>query len=285
MNTTLLPTEQDVAFYQKNGYWISPKIFSDEALEEIRKHHARVIEGEYETGRAPHYNSHEAGTPLDKMIKIDNAHWSDAVIAKTVLNPIIGKMAALLSGSKGIRLWHDQLLYKPSQKVGTGAVGWHQDHHYWQCATPHHMLTAWIALVDVNEENGCMEVVPESQNWGLINNNDFFDHDLDNLQKRIEAETGKPFQPVSCLLPAGAVSFHHCRVLHGSRPNLSDAPRLSLVAHLMPDGTRYKANTPSDPHMNVRLLSGKDGDPFAGPYFPILWREEGNANPWLSNEG
>ncbi|HRK73361.1 MAG TPA: phytanoyl-CoA dioxygenase family protein [Rhodothermales bacterium] len=280
MNLSLLPTEQDIAFYRENGYWISSKIFSDEELAEIRTHHAQVIEGQYETGRTPHYNSHTPGTPLNQMIKIDNSHWADAVIARTVIHPVIGNMAAMLSGSKGIRLWHDQLLYKPSQNAGTGAVGWHQDHHYWQCATPFNMLTAWIALVDVNEQNGCMEVVPGSHNWGLLNNNDFFEHDLDTLQKRIEAETGNPFRPAACPLPAGAVSFHHCRVLHGSRPNLSMAPRLSLVAHLMPDGTCYKANTPSDPHMNVRLLSGRDGDPFAGPYFPMLWHESGTGNPW-----
>jgi ectoine hydroxylase-related dioxygenase (phytanoyl-CoA dioxygenase family) len=81
-------------------------------------------------------------------------------------------------------------------------------------------------------------------------------------------------------LPAGAVSFHHCLTIHGSRPNLSDAPRLSLVVHMQPDGTRYRKGTPAEPHASVSLLSGADGDPFAGPYFPVIYHEDGPRNPW-----
>ena len=220
--------------------------------------------------------------PIDQIVKIDNSYWSDAVIAKLALNPTIGAMATKLAGSDGTRIWHDQLLHKPPQAdTDAGAVGWHQDWYYWQCAEPADMLTAWVALVDVNQENGCMEVLPGSHKWGLQEGNDFFEQDLETLQKKIEESTGKPFETVSCELPAGAVSFHHCLTIHGSRPNLSNAPRLSLVIHLQPDGTRYRSGTPADAHANVRLLSGEDGDVFAGPYFPYLYRNNGEANPWF----
>ena len=36
------------------------------------------------------------------------------------------------------------------------------------------------------------------------------------------------------------VSFHHCLTLHGSGPNLSDAPRLCVIAHMMPGDTSYR---------------------------------------------
>lgn len=281
MNLKELVTDSDVAFYQDKGYWIGPKVLSDEELAKIREHHQKVVAGEYETGREPHSRSIPPGAPIDKIVKIDNSHWSDAVLAKLVLNSTIGGIAARLAQKPGIRLWHDQLLHKPPQKdTDAGAVGWHQDWHYWQCAEPAEMLTAWVALIDVNEQNGCMEVVPESHKWGLQTGSDFFAQDLEALQRSLEESSGKPFETVPCVLPAGHVSFHHCLTIHGSRPNLSNGPRLSMVLHLQPEGTHYKRGTPAEPHANVRLLSGEDGDPFAGPYFPVLYREDRAGNPW-----
>ncbi len=281
LNIQELITDSDVLFYQEHGYWLGPKLFSDSELENIRDHHQRVVAGDYETGRPPHSRSIQPGETIDKIVKIDNSHWSDSTLAKFVLNPTIGKLAAQLAGVSGIRLWHDQLLHKPPQtNTNAGAVGWHQDWHYWQCAEPANMLTAWVALVDVDTRNGCMEFVPDSHKWGLLPDSDFFAQDLDALQKSIEKHSGKPFETVPAILPAGSVSFHHCLTIHGSRPNLSDAPRLSMVLHLQPEGTSYKRGTPAEPHANVRLLSGEDGDPFAGPYFPVLYRNDSTANPW-----
>lgn len=276
-------SEADIAFYREHGYWIAPKLVSDEDLARLREHHARVVAGDYETGRPPHSRSVEPGAAIDGIVKIDNSHWSDAVLAKLVLDPTIGAIAARLSGAAGVRLWHDQLLHKPPQRDTTaGAVGWHQDWFYWQCAEPADMLTAWVALVDVDERNGCMEVVPGSHHWGLLEASDFFEQDLASLQSSIEAVSGRPFETVSCVLPAGSVSFHHCLTIHGSRPNNSGQPRLSMVLHLQPEGTRYRAGTPAEAHANVRLLSGRDGDPFVGPYFPVLYREGERSNPWES---
>jgi ectoine hydroxylase-related dioxygenase (phytanoyl-CoA dioxygenase family) len=274
-------TPDDVAFYQQNGYWIAPKILSDDDIALFKEHHRRVIAGEYETGRPPHSRSIDPSDNPDQLVKIDNSYWSDASLAKLVLNKTIGAIAAKLAGVEGIRLWHDQLLYKPPQaQAKAGAVGWHQDWHYWQCAQPANMLTAWVALVDVNEDNGCMEVVPGSHKEGLFGSSDFFEQDLNALQATIEAASGKSFETKPCVLPAGAVSFHHCLTIHGSRPNLTQSPRISMVIHMQPEGTVYRANTPADAHANVRLLSGEDGSPFAGPYFPVIYREDGNANPW-----
>lgn len=282
-NNPVIITEQDVAFYQENGYWVAPKLLDDAQLAALREHHTRVVAGEYETGRAPHSRSVPPGEPVHSLVKIDNSYWADAQIARLALNPVIGQIAARLAGVGGMRLWHDQLLHKPPQAAGQpGAVGWHQDYHYWQCATPAEMLTAWVALVDVDETNGCMEVVPGSHQQGLLPEGDFFEQDLDKLSQRIEAVTGQPFRARPLVLRAGQVSFHHCLTIHGSRPNLSDAPRLSIVLHLLPEGTRYRAGTPADAHANVRLLSGQDGDYFAGPYFPVLYRDDGagTANAW-----
>ncbi|MCC6444724.1 MAG: phytanoyl-CoA dioxygenase family protein [Armatimonadetes bacterium] len=278
------PGAADIRFYREHGYWLAPRILSDEALESLRDHLARVVAGEYETARLPLSRSPEAGEPADKIVQVNNAYWTDSVISRLALSPVIGAMAAALTGAKAIRLWHDQLLFKPPQSGESGQVGWHQDYGYWQCAEPAQMLTAWVALDDVDEENGCMKVVPGSHRWGLIPEGDFYDQNLAGLEERIEAAAGRKLEPVPCILPAGSLSFHHCMTLHGSGPNRSLRPRRSLVIHLLPEGTRYRAGTPNEGHVNVRLLSGRDGDPFAGPFFPVLYRRD-SVGAWEIEDG
>lgn len=275
-------TAEDVAFYEENGYWVAPKLFSDEELAAFREHHARVVHGNYNTLFTPPGRIGWEPEPITSLVKIDYAYMADSTLAKLVLSERIGRIAAQLAQVSGIRLWHDQLLHKPPQKgKQANAVGWHQDYHYWQCNDATNMLTAWVALVDVDEENGCVEMVPGSHKWGLLGASDFFSQDLDALQKKIEAVSGRPFATEPMILKAGQVSFHHCLTIHGSRPNQSDAPRVSMVAHMMPDGARYRAGTEADAHYNVGLLSGNDGDPFAGPHFPVIYGE-GSRNVWAT---
>lgn len=279
---TLLPDDEAVEFYDENGYWLAPKILTDDELDLLREHHLRVVRGEYATRRAPWCTNIEPGAPIDHLVKIDNSHWADATIARYIINPVIGAMAARLCKCPTIRLWHDQLLYKPPDTGAPGNVGWHQDQHYWQCAQPASMITAWLALDDVTMENGCMQVVPGSHKWGLLDASDFFEQDLDALRARIESATGREFRTVPCNLPAGSLSFHHSLTIHGSGPNRSKGPRRSWAIHLLPEGTVYRAGTHSDAHMSVALLGGDDGEPFAGPYFPVLYSENGQQNPWAA---
>ena len=46
---------------------------------------------------------------------------------------------------------------------------WHQDSGYYGAATEkHHILSLWIPLVDVDEVNGCLQMMPGSHRWGLL---------------------------------------------------------------------------------------------------------------------
>ncbi len=277
MQAELLPSEGDIKFFQDNGYWIGPKVVTDSELEALREHMDRVYAGEYETGRPPYLGGWKPGGDAKGIRKTDNSHWSDCTLRALALNETIGAMAAQLIGSDTIHLWHDQLLYKPgagSNSEQAGNVGWHQDFHYWQCVDPPRLLTAWVAFDDVDENNGCMQVVPGSNHWGLMEGGDFFSKDLAAQEAAMKAPDGSHFHPVSCKLKAGELSFHHCLTLHGSGPNSTHHPRRSLVIHMMPGDTRYKAGTSGDNHMNVLLLKargGHDGDLFAGPDNPVIF--------------
>lgn len=276
---SLLPSDQEVRFFEENGYWLGGKVLDDERLERLREAMDQVNSGEYETGVEPWMGGWKpGGNPLE-IRKADNAHWSNLTLRALATDPTIGAMAARLMKTPEVRLWHDQLLYKPGQGAQinqTGNVGWHQDSHYWQC-TIFDLITAWVAFDDVTLDNGCMQVVPGSNKWGLLPEGDFFNGDLESLKNRIEGVSGREMKTVPCILKAGAVSFHHCLTVHGSGPNRTDKPRRSLVLHLMPAHAYYIAETPSEEHMNVILLrrqGGHNGDLFQGPYWPRLYPPE-----------
>jgi ectoine hydroxylase-related dioxygenase (phytanoyl-CoA dioxygenase family) len=271
--TELLPTAQDVAFFKENGFWIAPKIIDDERLEALREHMALIYAEQYETGRTPWRGYWKPGS--SRLRKTDNTHWSDLTFRALVTDPAIGAIAARLMQADIIRLWHDQLLYKPGLEAGetaeTANVGWHQDYHYWECAAQPSLLTAWVAFDDVDTSNGCMQVVKGSNQWGLVNANNFFEQDLKKQESAMEIPGQSTFEVVPLIMKAGQVSFHHAMTLHGSGPNNTLKPRRSIAIHLMTGDTRYRAGTPSDSHMNLQLYRPEDGALFEGEMFPVLY--------------
>ncbi len=50
---------------------------------------------------------------LPPLCQVNNCYWADATLARFVLDARIGELAATLAQVNGVRLWHDQLLYKP----------------------------------------------------------------------------------------------------------------------------------------------------------------------------
>ena len=85
--------------------------------------------------------------------------WEDCPdVRPLTFHPAIAGLAAQLIGAERVRIWHDQALYKEPGGRDTDA---HQDHPYWPIAEPL-ALTAWIPLMDIDAEAGCMGYVPGS---------------------------------------------------------------------------------------------------------------------------
>ncbi len=96
-----IPTEEDIAFFQTNGYWLSPKLFDDDELANLREHHARVIAGDYETKRPPLSRNPEVGV-VAPLVQVNNAYWTDGTIGRLVLDERLGAIAAHLAGVNGV---------------------------------------------------------------------------------------------------------------------------------------------------------------------------------------
>jgi ectoine hydroxylase-related dioxygenase (phytanoyl-CoA dioxygenase family) len=266
----MIPTASDVDAFSRNGFWLAPKLFDDALIHEAHAHMEMLRRREYEKGEAPLSNYQPSGDAARGLVKIDNGWWADSVMEQFATSPALGGTAARLLGVEEIYLWHDQVLYKPGSSGAAGNVGWHQDKGYWGSASTDEMITAWVAFDDVNEENGCMRFVPGSHRWGLLEESDFFNADLEGQKGKMRLPEGAEWRETPALLKAGEVSFHHCMTLHGSGPNRTERPRRSIAVHMMSGNTRLVKGRGHD---NEKIFGGEDGELFRGARFPRLWPE------------
>ncbi|WP_337099183.1 phytanoyl-CoA dioxygenase family protein [Paenibacillus sp. YIM B09110] len=266
-------TQQDKEIFNRDGYWISPKLFDDEQIEQLREAHRRIWSGDYDGDGVPMNHFRLSDNP-GALRKLDNGWWINDEVKKAVLDPFIGELSADLLDTDEIRLWHDQVIYKPgigSEISDAGNVGWHQDYGYWQCSDTPDMITVWIALQDTDLSNGGMMTILGSHKWGLVPDSDsFFNQNMEELKHKYS--DGRSWVEEPCILKAGQASFHHGLTFHGSGPNRTNDPRLSVVSHVMKGGTSYRAGIQR--HDNIRLLGPRPvlGQPFANDYFPVLFK-------------
>jgi ectoine hydroxylase-related dioxygenase (phytanoyl-CoA dioxygenase family) len=279
---TLLPSEDDVRFYEEHGWWVSPRIVGEEVIDDARFGVDRYYNGERDAVLL-----FEAGTDWNSSrgnVLRQNDYVSLQIEQLRVLaqHPLVARTAAMLARTAEVRLFHDQLIYKPPRVSGSVAtVGWHTDIAYWKTCSSRNLITAWVPLQAVTADMGPMTVLDRSHRWGGNDRLEFFhEPDLSSVEARIERGAA-PVTEVPLVMDVGQVSFHHCRTIHGSRPNHSDRPRVALAVHIQDESNRYTSGFDENGkrlvHLNDFLCRKDDnGDPdYADPAVsPVLWKAE-----------
>ena len=136
---------------------------------------------------------------------------------RTLVSAFIGKPALLFT---------DQILMKPP-RFGS-AKPYHQDNAYFLCDPGDETITAWIALDDVDESNGCLRYVDGSHRGPILEHTPIPGEPYNKVpaQDLIDLEKEAP----ACA-PKGAVVFHHSHTLHTSHRNNSDRWRRGFATH------------------------------------------------------
>lgn len=282
----LLPTEEDVAFYEEHGWYISKKVLSNEIIDEAIRGSERFYNGERDAF-LPVTTGFSNWKPEDGALVVRNNEFvslQNRELHNLVMQPIIGAIAARLARTESIRLLDDQLVYKPPQNPdGKSAVGWHADRAYWSTCTSHNLLTAWIPFHDCDESIGPLVVLDGSHKWSGIEETRFFNnYNLEDVEQKFRSEGRKPVK-VPMTLQKGQISFHHCWTIHGSLPNYSNLRRLALAVHLQDSSNRYQPFwTKQGKKVQIadELICRKlpNGNPdFSDPrVFPVLWSTSKN---------
>jgi non-heme Fe2+,alpha-ketoglutarate-dependent halogenase len=114
-------------------------------------------------------------------------------------------------------------------------VSWHQDGIYSKLNSKP-APSAWIALSDSNEQNGCLRVVPGSHSAGKQPHVETYAADnLLNHGEEISVQVDESTVRNLVLRP-GQMSLHHVDLIHGSNPNRSGTKRIGFaVSYITPE--------------------------------------------------
>ncbi len=259
----MLTTEQ-VNAYRERGFVLGGPVLNDEEVEMLRSELDRVIRdwGD-ESKPQPVLLRNLSGKEEEPVWQIVNIWQASEPFRNLVYHPFIVESVFQLTDAQEIRVWHDQIQYKPSEKGGVNM--WHQDSPYWPILQPKDtQITAWVALDDADVDNGCMFMVPGSHKWGV--QIDFL-HTLKHFDDMPSNFQGHAVEVVPCPVPKGWVHFHHPLTWHGSPANRSGRPRRAIAIHYMTERTWYDSQ---GDHVMKPFVKVAHGEKLQGEHFPLV---------------
>ena len=231
-----LLSEDQIKQYNQKGYVSPIQALTKNQAQEV-KEEIEFIENKWpnELKNLGRNYPHLISPILDNVVR--NSNILDAV------ESIIGKNILACGTTLFIK--------EPDER---GFVSFHQDAKYIGLE-PHNWVTAWVAITDANENNGCMKMWPGTHKQELKYHNEKFDYNSGNLLTRGQTVENVPLEKTeSVILSEGQMSLHHPRIVHGSGINKSKKRRIGFVIQSY-IGTNVKQVLGK---MYVQLVRGKD---------------------------
>ena len=155
-----------------------------------------------------------------------------AGMAELMFDARLGCLAGTLAGVDGIRIWHDQALFKPPYGNHTA---FHMDNPFWSFYSPD-ALSIWVALDDATYQNGCLWYLPGTHleaTYEAVN----IGENLGDIFKTYPQWRQISAVPAAC--PAGSAVFHNGLIAHGAGTNMTAFPRRAMTCAYMPDGCTF----------------------------------------------
>lgn len=209
--------------FNTDGYAVVPGIFSEVEVEVIKAHYMELNrEGHgFEGDRRLTIDESD---PLANFPRIVHPHRFDELTLNWLLDVRLREWTTALLGQEPYAA-QTMFYFKPP---GARGQALHQDQRS-LAVRPGTCLAAWMAVDPTDEANGCMQIVPETQDLPELCLIDA-DTSLSFTDKTVPIPEGKA--PVPIKMNAGDVLFFSGQVIHGSYPNTTkDRYRRSLIAH------------------------------------------------------
>ncbi len=254
----------NVAEFQAQGHTVLRGVASADEVAAYRP----VIEA------ATRANANE-DRPLDErdtygkaFIQVANLWQFDEGVHRFTTARRFAKVAADLLGVEGVRLYHDQALFK---EAGGGRTPWHQDQYYWPFDGDQ-TITMWMPLVDVPVEVGTMNFVSGSHRLGYLGNYPISDESEAAFDAMV-AERNLPVETHGAAA-AGDATFHAGWMLHCAPRNPSGNQRAVMTVIYFADGLRVQKPIKGvfQRHDLATWLPGvEEGDLASSPINPLLY--------------
>lgn len=220
-------TPAQIASFRQNGFVKLRDVLSPESVE----HYGREI-----TRLTIELNGQdkplaERSTYDRAFLQVMNLWEKSPLVGRFVMGQRLARIAAELLEVQGVRLYHDQSLYK---EPGGGITPAHADQYYWPLSSDR-AITAWIPLQPVPLEMGPLGFYARSQSVE-------FGRDLgisDESETRITENMARHGFVYECdAFEPGDVSFHLGWTFHRAGPNVSKNPRSVMTIIYMDAGMK-----------------------------------------------
>ena len=256
-------SREQIRRFSEQGYLRLGKVFTASEI--------AYIEAELSAAVARHYGrlhtTGVAGKPYTQMFNV----WVDSPsVRRLTLSQRVGRIAAQLLGVSGVRLIHDQALFK---EPGDSASPWHADQHYWPLDTDR-TCSVWIPLQATSLDMGPVAFAGRSHTRAdrqVRGDRPLNVTESDAAIRRIIEDRGYPV--IRRSYGVGDISVHGGWTFHHAEGNRTDQIRKAFVLHLMTEDARLAApvNPEQHGHMDLFLWRGIEvGDMLAVPMCPLI---------------
>jgi ectoine hydroxylase-related dioxygenase (phytanoyl-CoA dioxygenase family) len=255
-------SQEAIDFYQKNRYIKLKNVFDADTL---------AFYGDKISQKVTELNKNDK--PLDQrdtygkaFLQIFNLWLQDDDIKAFVFSKRLAKIASDLMQTDGVRMYHDQALFKEG---GGGITPWHADQYYWPLSTDK-TITAWIPLQAVPLEMGPLEfsagshVIVEGRELAIGDDSEVI------IQKKLRVTD---FKHVIEPFDLGEVSFHSGWVFHRAGANQTNKMRKVMTVIFMDKDMILKQpeNENQVNDWNTWCPNAKIGEVIDSPINPIMW--------------
>ncbi|MGM0561421.1 MAG: phytanoyl-CoA dioxygenase family protein [Pseudomonadota bacterium] len=219
-------TQKQRESYFENGYLLVEKFLEDEWLERLRASVDGLVERSRSVTQSDAVFDLEPGHTADspRLRRVSSPNDEDVTFWNYVVESRLGDLLADLLGPD-VKFHQSKLNFKWA-KGGT-EVKWHQDAPFFPHTNPA-VLTVGTYLYDCGMDQGPLGVVPGSHETEIFDHYDsegnWSGHIADADLKRVATDKAEYLCG-----PAGSLTLHNYRAVHGSEPNRSDAGRPLLL--------------------------------------------------------
>lgn len=250
--------------FQKSGHIYLPGVASPEEIAAYRPALLDVVE-RFKAQTRP---LEERDTYGKAFLQISNIWVDEETIRRFTLARRFAKIAADLMSVDGVRLYHDQALFK---EPGGGFTPWHQDQGYWPLDT-NKTVTMWMPLVNISAESGTMTFASGSHTGGYLGDlpiSDKSETEFDHLV------TNRGYDlHTNGAMAAGDATFHTGWTLHRAPGNTTEAMREVMTIIYIADGLTIAApkNKQQESDLQTWFPELKPGEQAASKLNPLVYR-------------
>lgn len=206
--------------YRRDGVVRVRSLFSAEEVQQIRVELDRYTRDELPKRPVDACTYESDGSTVRNLWRLEEHHpkFCDELLESKDITSVAGTLVC------GEPVLVAVETFNKAARVGSG-VPYHQDNAYF-CQSPPDMLTIWVAIDSVTNENGPVYYVRGSQHEMLPTTPSGVTGNSIGLATPPETPESQQF----CgLLDPGDALIHHCQTIHRSEPNRSEQSRLGLL--------------------------------------------------------